>query len=279
MGGNNVRKGYVFLPVKLHGHATMLMIDLNCMACDVQLSTAALTRVGTTPPATDATTLDTLTIGTDVQRHVPISVISQPDWTIHGPENTVPVIGTVGVHFLTTHYDMLYDFPGRRVRLYALPAKAPVASKNAWLPEGFKPTDCGPMVDVSPGAATFTGVKMRINDHPVTGVLEMGPYYPKMNERALQALGAPANVPSIHLTVPTPIYGDHVLIARVDKVEMTIRTHIFGAWNSEVLRELDVQQLLPPNTPIMLIDLSMLRNVMLFNAVSSRQVCVAAPQG
>jgi len=274
-GANNGAEGFAFLSVTIQGHAATIMIDLNCTKCDLALSPAALGRAGITLANPAATKLDTLTIGKDIQRDVPLKILSNPAWSITGPQQLAPVVGTVGVHFLATHYDILYDFPGRRVQLYALPAH-PVAPKNAWLPTGFTPAGCGKMVDIPPGAATFTGVEMQLDGHPVTGALEMGPYLPKMNETAMKTLGLPAQSPRIQPPV-VPTDGGHVSKGMVQNVQMTIGTNMFGAWTTEVLEELDVQSLLPPNTPVMLLNLSMLKNVKLFNATSSKQVCVAQP--
>ena len=272
-GPNNGSNGFAYLPVTVHGHQGTLVIDLTCTACDLKLGADALQTAGI--PVPNATTWDALTIGPVVQHHVPITVFPSLG-NVPAPPNVAPIIGSVGVHFLTTHYDILYDFPHRIVRLYAPPEK-PVSPKTAWLPPGFTSADCGKMVHIPPGAGTFTGVKMKINGHAVTGALEMGPYYPKMNARALQALGSSTNLPKVHLTDPTPIYGNHMLIANVDSVEMTVGTRMFGAWNTQVLQEIDVQTLLPPNTPIMLMNLTMLRDVAVFNAKSSGQVCFAKP--
>ena len=274
-GPNNGAKGYAFLPVTIHGHAATIGINLNCTECDLSLSTAALGQVGVTLASTTATTLDTLIVGTDTQRNVPLKFI-QGSWSVSGPPQLPPVVGIVGVHFLTIHYDILYDYPGRRVRLYAISPK-PVDPSHAWLPPAFKPTDCGKMVDIPPGAATFTGVEMQVDGHPVIGALEMGPYFPKMNETAFKALGLPAQSPRVQPGQPGESDGGHVLKERVLDVKMTVGKNMFGTWKAEVLQELDVQEMLPPNTPVMLLNLSMLRNVVLFNSTSSKQVCVAKP--
>jgi hypothetical protein len=274
-GANNGRNGYAFLPVHIQGHAATIVINLNCTKCDLSLSTAALAKVGVTLANPAATTFDSLTIGTDVQRHIPLQVIPKPSWSVPGPDSMPTVVGIVGVHFLTTRYDLLYDFPGRRVQLYALPAKHPVAPTHAWLPPGFTAADCGRMVTVPPGAATFTGVEMQLDGHPVTGVLEMGPYIPKMNALAFKTLGLPTPSPRVTPGAPGATDGGHVVVANVADVAMTVGKHMFGTWKTEVLQELDVQELLAPNTPVMLMNLTMLRKVRLFNAVSSGQVCIS----
>jgi hypothetical protein len=249
------------------------MIDLNCTKCDLALSTAALSKAGIPLANPAPTTLDTITIGKDIQRDVPLRVIQRPSWAINGPPDAPPVVGAFGVHFLTTHYDILYDFPGRRLQLYALSPR-PVTPDQAGLPAGFKPSDCGKMVDIPPGAATFTGLEMKVDGHPVVGALEMGPYLPKMNELALKALGLPEQSPRLKPPV-VPTDGGHVAKGMLENAQMTVGTNMFGEWTVEVLEELDVQSLLPPNTPVMLLNLSMLKNVRLYNSTSSKQVCIA----
>jgi hypothetical protein len=192
------------------------------------------------------------------------------------------VVGIVGVHFLTTHYDLLYDFPARRVQLYELPAKHPVAPADAWLPPGFTSADCGPMVTVPPGAATFTGVKMQLDGHPVTGVLEMGPYQEKMNNEALNAMDLSENSPRVQPipagTLP-PGYSHqgYVITKQVPDVHMTIGHNTFWTGPVQIFPVLDVQELLTSTPPVMLMNLSTIRKVRLFNATSSQQVCVATP--
>ncbi|HXC25479.1 MAG TPA: hypothetical protein VNU46_06150 [Gemmatimonadaceae bacterium] len=271
-GANNAWKGYAFLSVSIHGHAATVVIDLNCTACDLSLSTAALVQVGITLADTTATTFDGLTVGTDTPPQVPLSLIRKATWHIAGPPQLPPVVGLVGVHFLTTHYDLLYDFPNRRVRLYALsaPARAP---QQGWLPSGFTPADCGRMIPIPPGAADFTGFAMHLDGHPVTGVLEMGPYVPKMNRAAFDLLQVPAQSPRLHAVAPGATDGGRPVQANVD-VQIGVGTKELGTGPIEVLQDLDVQSVLPPGTPVMLWNLNMLRSVVLFNATSSGRVCL-----
>jgi hypothetical protein len=280
-GANNGFKGYAFLPVTIRGHAATVVLNLNCTECDLLLSTAALARIGVTWPQTTATHLNTLVIGTDVQRNVPLTVTTKPNWSVPGPEALPPVIGTVGVHFLTTRYDIEYDFPHRRVRLYAIPPK-PVAPSKAWLPAGFTLTDCGRMIPIPPGAGTFTGVEMQLDGHPVTGVLEMGPYQEKMNNAALQAMGLTehsSRVQPIPAGTLPPGYSHqgYVITKQVPEVHLRVGTHTFWTGPVQIFPVLDVEELLTSTTPVMLMNLSTLRKVRLFNATSSQQVCIATP--
>jgi hypothetical protein len=282
-GQDNDRQGYAFLPVRLNGHAATLILNLNCTECDLSLSTTALSKIGVTLADPFAIILDSLTIGTDVQRHIPLQTITKLNWFASGPDTLPPVVGIAGVHFLTTRYDLLYDSPHRRVRLYALPPKYPVAPAHAWLPPGFTPTDCGRMVNVPPGASTFTGVEMQLDGHPVTGVLEMGPYQEKMNAAALHAMGLTedsARVQPIPAgTLPRGYsHKGHLITKQVPNVHMTIGHTTFWTGPVQIFPELDAESLLTPTTPVMLLNLSTIHEVMLFNAVSSGQVCVSRPR-
>ncbi|HXC25573.1 MAG TPA: hypothetical protein VNU46_06635 [Gemmatimonadaceae bacterium] len=271
-GANNAFRGYAFLPVSIHGHAATVVIDLTCTQCDLSLSTAALAQLGVTVADTTATTFDELTVGTDTPRQVPLTLIRKATWHIAGPPQLPPVVGLVGVHFVTTHYDLLYDFPNRRVRLYALPAP-PRAPQSGWLPPGFTPADCGRMIPIPPGAADFTGFEMHLDGHPVTGVLEMGPYTPKMNRAAFDLLQVPTPSPRLHAVAPGATDGGRPVLANVD-VQLSVGTKVLGTGLVEVLPHLDVQAVLPPGTPVMLWNLSMLRGVVFFNAMSSGRVCL-----
>ena len=275
-GSNNGSNGYAFLPVTIHGKKGTLAINLNCTECDVALSTAALGKIGVTL-AGSSSTLDALRIGPDVQRNVPLRIIPKPTWSVPGPDSLPPVVGIVGVHFLTTHYDILYDFPHRIVRLYAIPPK-PVSPKTAWFPSGFKPTDCGKMVHVPPGAETFTGVEMQLDGHPVTGVLEMGPYQEKMNQAATNAVGTSRLQPIPPGTLPPGYsHNGYTITQQVPDVHMTIGQNTFWTGPVQLFPVLDVESVLPggASTPVMLMNLSTIRGLALFNATSSNQVCVA----
>jgi hypothetical protein len=277
-GANAGAKGYAFLPVTIHGHAGTLVINLNCTRCNVALSTAALTRLGVPLADPAATTLDTLVIGSDTQRDVPLAIIAKPTWHVPGPDALPPVVGTVGVQFLTTHYDILYDFPHRRVQLYALPSK-PVSPQEAWLPPGFKPTDCGKMVSVPPGAGTFTGMMMQIDGHPVTGVFEMTPESEKMNHAAMRAMGltdtsarVQAFPPGSLGNLPPIAYEQLKFLANV---HLTVGRNTFWTGQITIFPWLEAEKLIKEGTPVMLMNLHTIRDVRLFNATSSSQVCVA----
>lgn len=269
-GANDAQQGYAYLPVTADGHPATLLIDLTCTVCDLKLGSDALKAAGVAEP--DAATWDKLTIGSAPQHHVPILLYTSLG-NVPTPPNAAPIIGTAGVHFLTTRFDVLYDFPHRVVRLYALPSKT-VRAATAWLPPGFTKNDCGKMVHIPPGAGTFTGVAMKIDGHPVTGVLEMGPYWPKINAAAFHRMGlTPDSARVVAATDPESDNSGNPLKHQVNDVHLAVGTHPFWTGFVQVFPELSVEQLLAPKTPVMLMNLSTIRDVAVFNSTSSNQVC------
>jgi len=279
-GANNGWKGYAFLPITIHGHAATVVINLNDEG-DLSLSTAALARMDVTLPDTSNTsTLDSLSIGSDVQHHVPIDFIRRPNWTVARPPAVSPVVGVVGVHFLTTHYDLLYDFSGKRVQLYAFPPYS-TGTHKAWFPSGIKPSDCGRMVYIPPGAGTFTGMELRLDGHLVTGVIEMFPYGgeeagqgdEKMNRDAFQAMGLTEQSPRVQ-PVPDLPAGT---MNQVTNVHITVGSHNFWTGSVKIFPSLDAQEKMKANTPIMLLNLTTIHHVVVFNSVSDQLVCLSTP--
>lgn len=281
-GANNGENGYAFLSVTIQGHKGTLVINLNNEG-DLSLSPAALSRIGVTLPET-ATQLDAFNIGSDVQHNIPVRIIAKPGWAVHGPDGAAEIVGIAGVHFLMTHYDILYDFPHRIVRLYAFPPK-PVAARNVWLPPGINASDCGKLIPIPSGAATFTGMEVKLDGHPVTGVIEMMPYGSdeqgdeKMNEGAVNALALPANSPRLE-----PIPGQQPFLwhgrevkDRVTDVHISIGSNTFWTGPVKIFPILDVEAGLPPNTSVMLLNLTTIHHQMLYNSVSGKKVCLSKP--
>lgn len=284
-GSNDGTDGDAFLPITIQGHAATLLLNLNCTKCDLDLSTVALAHVGVTLTDTTIPTLEALTIGKDIQHNVPITLTVDPTWHIPGPAQLPPVVGAVGVHFLTTHYDVLYDFPKRRVRLYAFPS-SPISPQAAWLPAGITPADCGRMIAIPPGAATFTGMEVRLDGHPVTGVLEMMPYWDahngghdeKMNPAALHAMQLMDQSSRVQALSNDQYPPGYPVTEQVVNVHVAVGRHIFWTGPIKIWPSgLQVEQVLPEGTPVVLLNLTTIKHAVLFNAVSSRRVCLATP--
>jgi hypothetical protein len=259
-------QGYAYLPVTIHGHTATICIMLN-KSSGLTLSTTALAQMGVT--LTDTTQLDSITIGSsDVQHKVPITINRTPNWTMSKPGAAPTVIGSAGVKFITAHYDVLYDFSGRRLRLYAFPAH-PMGT-HAWLPSGLKPSDCGRLIPIIPvGTAGFTAMEVGLDGRSVTGVLEMEPYDndEKMNQEAFEAMKLPAQSPRIQ---PVPGEGKN----QVMDVHITVGSDTVWTGPVKVFSELQIARRFPPKTPIMLINLGTIKNIAVFNSISSNKVCL-----
>jgi len=268
---------YPFLPVTIRGKAAMLQIDLENEG-SLTLSTAGLTQLGVTLADT-TTRLDSLGIGPVVERNVSVQLI--PD-AMPGPPDRPPVVGIAGVE-LINHYDVLYDFPKRRVRLYQGPKQTTTAGA-AWLPPEIKLTDCGRRIPLPPGAGTFTGVEMQLDGHPVAGVLEIAPYQDKMNQAAVTAMGLTDSSSRIQpipdgTLPPGYSHNGYVITKQVPDVHMTVGSHMFFTGPVQIFPVLDVEErgVVKPHTPVMLMSLSTIRDVVLFNSVSGGQVCLSKP--
>lgn len=299
-----VAAGFAYLPVTIHGKGALLMVDLNKDE-DLGLSVAALKRLGVTPPNDTATIWDSVQIGTDVHRHIPLRQLRLWNWTHKGPPLNFfadmpgmapatahllaqrPVVGFLGTHFLTTHYDLLYrltGFPGTsQVQLYAFPEHPahPTGTSGTpvpgWLPRGLTTDDCARRIEVPPGNQAFTGMEMQLDGHPVTGVLEMGMYTEKMNMSAFHALGLAANDPRIQ-PIPTGP-GNFGQTQQVAGVKLQMNHHTFWSGPVQIFPQLGVDAVLGATTPIMLWNLSTIdaKHLTIFDSVSGGYVCVSAP--
>ena len=273
-GPNNAFDGRAYLPVNLHGHPATLVIDLYSPVSDVLLGADALAAAGIPVPVGNS--LDSMTMGSTVQHQVPIGVVSNLG-TVPTPPNTAPVIGAIGGHFLSTHYDVLYDFPHRVVRLYAPPAN-PVTPKTAWLPPEVTPADCGQMVDIPAAAGAFTGVRIKLDGHPAIGAIEMGPTYIKMNQAAFALLGVPSTSPRLTPITDDPSAAPAGATQYVTGVQVTVGGNQYAPGEIQIWPQVDAGQLLPNQPPVLLMNLSTLRTIPLYTARSSRQVCLVPQQ-
>ena len=273
-GPNNAFDGRAYLAVNVQGHPATLFIDLYSPVSDILVGADALAAAGIPLPVGGI--WETVTIGHDVQHQVPIGVVSNLG-NVPTPPNIAPVIGAVGGHFLATHYDVLYDFPHRVVRLYAPPAKSSTA-KTAWLPPGFTPADCGPMVEIPPAAGAFTGVQITLDGHPAVGAIEMGPTYLKMNQAAFALLGVPRTSPRLVPITDDPSAAPAGATQYVTGVQVALPGgQQYELGQIQLWPQVSAGDLLPNHPPVLLMNLSTLRTIPLYTAQSSRQVCLLPP--
>jgi hypothetical protein len=285
---------YPFLPVTIQGHRATLIINPHWDG-EMELSPAALSTIGV-PLAATATVFDSITIGTDVQRRVPVGLIRNPNWAIHASDSAAdraaPVIGVVGVRFLRSRYDVLYDLAGQRVQLYAFPA-TPVAPADVWIPAEVPASACGKLLPVPPVASTFTGMEVLMDGHPVTGVLEIGPPSDNpppdpqgrflMNADAFKVLALPSTSSRLTPWQPpgvapgTPVRGfmrDGLEVKDdVTGVHLAMGRDTFWTGTITNFQAVDIQEALPPQTPVVLIYA--MHNMVLYTSNSGGKVCLS----
>ncbi|HEU4752135.1 MAG TPA: hypothetical protein VFU47_03425 [Armatimonadota bacterium] len=281
-GAKDAARSQPFLRVTLHGQPATLLLRLDSDV-PLQLATVALTQLGT-PIARETRELDSLTIGTTVERQLPVTFNEDPSWAVLPPPGYPPVVGVLGGAFLR-RYDVLYDLPGARVRLYR-PVKpaAPGQGKAPapWLPPGMKPSDCGRLVPLPPRTGAYTAFALQLEGHPVTGVVELAPTYEKLNQAAVQALGFPdssARIEPIPAGLLSPGYRHNgfLITQQVRDVHLRLGPTPFWSGPVQIFPSLDIESVLGAKTPVILLNLNTLRHVVLFNAPSRAQVCVSSP--
>lgn len=279
-GPKDAKDGRAFLRVTMYGHVVTVVVNFT-EDRDLTIATAPLARLGITPFQT--TRLDSLRIGPAWYTDIPLNVIDDPDWTQTAPAGLPPVVGVMSGRFLAAHYDLVYDFPGRRVQLYrASPAVGPRA--RPWLPPKFTATDCARLRPVPPIAGAFTGMAATLDGTPVTGVLEMIPYGgetyhdEKMNGAAFAALKLPATSPRVGPMRDAPgMFNGALAKDEVGGVHVRVGGRTLFTGPVKVFPNLEVDDGLPPNTPVVLLNLMTIRHLVLFNSASSGRVCLRAP--
>lgn len=281
-GAHGQNEGVAFLPASIEGHRVTIIIDPN--AGDLALSQAGLSRAGISWSDT-TTRLSAMTIGEDVLRNLPIQLINDPIWRPRRPERVAEVVGVVGTHVLSTWYDLVYDFPHQRVRLYAFSAKS--EHGQASLPPEVHPSDCGKLIPLSPNAPAFAAMPVLLDGYPVTGVIEWQPYIDslngghdeKMNADAFTALRVPAHSPRIQPLPEPHVVWDGVPVA--DKVaDVRVMMGKSTVWTGpvKIFSTFEVNAFLPPRTPVMLLNLTTIAHSVLYYSTHSGTVCLNTPK-
>jgi hypothetical protein len=283
-GTNRPKNGKAFLPVTIDGHQVTLMIDPNDMG-KVALFSAGLSRAGVSLSDT-ATRLPALTLGTDVLRDLPIQINDDPLWRVRHPDGMGEAVGVIGGHFLASHYDLLYDFPHHRVRLYAFAAEKD-DNGSASLPPEVHASDCGTLIPLPPNAPAFAAMEVQLDGHPVTGVIEWQPYIDslngghdeKMNTDAFTALGLPAQSPRIQsIPGPHPVWAGQPVKDEVSDVHITVGQHTVWTGPVKIFSTFEVNRFLPPQTPVMLLNLTTISRLVLFYSSNGGKVCLNNPK-
>jgi hypothetical protein len=188
---------YVFLSITIAGRQGTLVLDTGA-PIGLTLSPAVMTQLGM--PVPQANVLDELTIGTTVEHNIPVEL---GGFHLGAPPGMPPVIGLMGNHMLA-HYDVLFDGPARRVRLYKPPTPRgggfsdSVSRHLAWFPAEMAPADCMPLVHVGGVEDRYPGLDLRANGHAIVGTFDSGSSTTVMNVAAAKLLDIRQSSPHVH---------------------------------------------------------------------------------
>ena len=189
---------YVFLPVTLHGKVVTLLLDLGTNG-DLILAQRALDRLDI---SLTSNTLDSLEIGKDVARNIPVEML-RGDVPFDGapPPGFPPVIGYIGTKTLW-RYDLLFNGPAHRVQLYRYASRFPraVPLRSAeWFPRGITKTDCVSLTVVHDSSDHTVSFPLQVNGHTIPSFLDSGSDETTINLPAASILGFRESDPSVHL--------------------------------------------------------------------------------
>ena len=204
---------YFYLPVTWHGHPLSFILDTGT-GFHVYFFDQALAQVGMTIPtgrygnalSVEDHAVDTLAVGATIERHIPAAVGDAVSLdTTHTPLGIPPLVGLFG-NFQLPHYDLVFDGPAGRVRLYHIPPTIPawdipvssIASdpKRAWLPAGFTAADCMPLPN--PSAADHSVyLPVIVDGQRVSSWFDSGADETVMNIPAAKILGMTQHTPHL----------------------------------------------------------------------------------
>jgi hypothetical protein len=270
----HVNNADVVLPVTLHGHTVTMLLGFGIDA-DVELAPTMLAQLNI--PLSDTTQLDSLTLGTTVEHHLAMQTLPQVPGA--ASPNLPPLVGLLGNVFLA-RYDIVYDGPARRVRLYARPRQTTAASApSAWLPPEMASVSCTP---ITPLPEHNAGFAIQANGHPIHAILETVASYTKMNMVAARTIGLTQHSPNVH-PLPADIWEKqdafgHPVKYQATDIRLTLGTQSFTEVPMLLFPSLDLDQYTTPVPPTLLLNPDDLQHQILLFSESSGRVCLSVPR-
>ena len=217
----------VFLPVTIHAHPVTLILDSGTSG-SLTLDSTGMALAGLSIPAMKDTTdslgrsfqvghfplqvLDSLGIGTVEIPSVESSWMDMYD-VVPPPGVPAQIVGILGAPVLR-QFDLVFDGPARRVRLYQpAPERAGTSAdlRGGWFPAGLTSADCVPLVPIPLRWETeLDGVELQANGHTVVGFFDSGSATTNMSVAAAKLLGITQHDAHVHLLPPdsSPHFGD-----------------------------------------------------------------------
>ncbi|MHB2034936.1 MAG: hypothetical protein ACYCVE_16440 [Gemmatimonadaceae bacterium] len=260
----------VVLPVVVDGDSVSMMLDVGTV--ETILNPALNPASGVKP----ASTIDSLVIGSTVQRNVPVQYAN-----IVAPipiPDLPPLRGVIGTSMLS-HYDLLFDAPARRVDLYAPPPLGPASPVpvNAWYPAGITAADCSPLVSRGARAPGIVGVDdVRANGQPMHSIFDSGAQPTIMNIPAARALGITRHSPGVQLLPPDSslAYPGTGPMRNYEVTGLHVRVGIRTLTAGPAIIVQRIPEYFDENLPELDLGLDAFRDRKLFVSYSTGQVCV-----
>lgn len=260
----------VLLPVTIHGQAGTVILDVGAIAGLGMSSAAATFGI-----PLDGSPLDSLTLGTVVERDIPTIPLGL---SFPIPSGMPPLVGILGTTVLS-HYELLFNGPMHQVQLYQFPPSAPGHndSHGPWLPAGLTLADCMPMPVFQNTADGWVGLPLRVNGYPITSVFDSGSPTSDMNLSAARLLGLTQHSSNVHrlpdsLVTSYPVGGGKELYTVTDLV-LQLGTHQVTPVPVRIVTQIPVDE--PKETPLLFLGLDAFRDRILLVSYQTRQVCLS----
>ena len=259
------------IPATIHGHALTWFVDYGA---DVSVMSSAFIdtlaipheAAGLETGAVGGAVLDTLHLGTSIQTNVPVMISPtdyEPIWKLWGNA------GMLGRDLLS-RYDVEFNVPAQRIRLYTQPVQSRPASPlhSPWLPPGLSVADCFPGRTHGEDADKLQFIVL-MNGHPILSQFDSGINQTTMNWAAAKILGLTPTSLSVHL-YPHTTREDHF----VNGVTLRLGRRVLPE-GPIVITDYKSTDATVPN---LLLGIDQIRDRMFFLSFSTQMVCVGAPK-
>ncbi|HXC26082.1 MAG TPA: hypothetical protein VNU46_09210, partial [Gemmatimonadaceae bacterium] len=172
----------VLFPATVHGDTTTLILDLGTTGNLMSRAEGIRLKILGAESA-ETVELDSMTVGSSVRHHISFDMTD-------GAFGGAAIL--MGAPF-QAEYDLMFDGPAHRARLYAQPKnvdahESSAAKHQAWFPAGITPADCLPMGEDAQG---FQRVffPFQVNGHLVHSMFDSGSSSTNMNAYGARQVG------------------------------------------------------------------------------------------
>lgn len=259
------------LPVTIQGHTLPFALDLGTSINELSETATAQFHLVVTEAVAPGDKgphpqLDSLTIGTAVQRHVHVAQTNASDYAEFGLAR-----GLLGTPALS-RYDLVFDGPARRVRLYAQPATHTAATPApGWLPPGITRADCIPMRG-DPDGAHRVFFDLQADGHSIRGMFDSGYGWTYTNLAGARLLGLTQSNPRVHPLASEVYAGRFTATWDATDMMLTVGAQHFPAPPILVFDALPRSG--RPDDPVLVLGLDAIRDRILVVSYSTGEVCL-----